>query len=43
LGRTTICTCAKWTGSAGAAVDFGAVVLVACRLLLWVFNRIAAG
>jgi MFS family permease len=34
--------CAKWTGSAGAAFDFGAVVLVACPLLLWVFNRIAA-
>jgi MFS family permease len=34
--------CAKWTGSAGAAFDFGAVVLVACPPLLWVFNRIAA-
>jgi len=32
---------AKWTGSAGAALDFGAVVLVACPLLLWLFNRIA--
>jgi hypothetical protein len=26
--------CAKWTGSASAAFDFGAVVLVACPLLL---------
>jgi predicted MFS family arabinose efflux permease len=33
--------CAKWTGSAGAAFDFGAVVVVACPLLLWVFNRTA--
>ncbi|HYZ39116.1 MAG TPA: MFS transporter [Stellaceae bacterium] len=33
---------AKWTGSAGAAFDFGAAVLVACPLLLWLFNRIAA-
>lgn len=33
---------AKWTGSAGAALDFGAAVLVACPLLLWLFNRIAA-
>jgi len=32
--------CAKWTGSASAAFDFGALVLVACPLLLWVFNRI---
>ena len=34
--------CAKWAGSASAAFDFGAVVLVACPLLLWMFNRIAA-
>ncbi|MFY9952421.1 CynX/NimT family MFS transporter, partial [Bradyrhizobium sp.] len=34
--------CAKWAGSASAAFDFGAVVLVTCPLLLWVFNRIAA-
>ena len=34
--------CTKWTGSASAAFDFGAVVLVACPLLLFVFNRIAA-
>jgi MFS family permease len=34
--------CAKWTGSASAAFDFGAAAIVACPLLLWVFNRIAA-
>ena len=32
---------AKWTGSAAAAFDFGAAVLVACPLLLVVFNAIA--
>jgi MFS family permease len=31
---------AKWTGSASAAFDFGAAVLVMCPLLLWMFNRI---
>jgi len=33
---------AKWTGSAAAAFDVGAVVLLVCPLLLWCFNRIAA-
>lgn len=33
--------CAKWAGSAAAAFDFGAVVLLACPLILWGFNRIA--
>ena len=33
---------AKWTGSAAAAFDFGAVALLACPVLLWGFNRIAA-
>jgi MFS family permease len=42
LGPVVGGACAKWTGSAGAAFDFGAVVLVACPLLLWLFNRIAA-
>jgi MFS family permease len=32
---------AKWTGSAAAALDFGAALLVACPVLLWVFNRIS--
>ena len=33
---------AKWSGSAAAAFDVGAAMLVVCPLLLWVFNRIAA-
>jgi MFS family permease len=33
---------AKSTGSAAAAFDLGAVMLVMCPPLLWVFNRIAA-
>jgi MFS family permease len=33
---------AKSAGGAGAAFDFGAAVPVACPLLLWLFNRIAA-
>ena len=32
---------AKWTGSAAAAFDFGAAVLMVCPLLLVVFNAIA--
>jgi MFS family permease len=32
---------AKWTGSAGAAFDFGAAVLLLCPPLLWLFNRVA--
>ena len=42
LGPAIGGACAKWTGSAGAAFDFGAAVLVACPLLLLLFNRIAA-
>ena len=42
LGPIAGGACAKWGGSAAAAFDFGAVVLVACPLLLWVFNRIAS-
>jgi predicted MFS family arabinose efflux permease len=33
---------AKWTGTAATAFDFGAAMILACPLLLWVFNRIAA-
>ena len=33
---------AKWTGSAAAAFDFGALVLLACPVVLLLFNRIAA-
>jgi len=41
LGPVIGGACAKWADSAGAAVDFGAVVLLVCPLLLWGFNRIA--
>jgi hypothetical protein len=34
--------CAKWAGSAAAAFDFGAAMILACPLLLWGFNRITA-
>jgi MFS family permease len=33
---------AKWSGSAAAAFDVGAAMLVICPPLLWMFNRIAA-
>jgi MFS family permease len=41
LGPVIAGAAAKWTGSAGAALDFGATVLVACPLLLLAFNRAA--
>ena len=34
---------AKWTGSAAAAFDFGAAMILVCPVLLWGFNRIATG
>jgi len=34
---------AKWAGSAAAAFDFGAAMILLCPVLLWGFNRIAAG
>ncbi len=34
---------AKWSGSAGAAFDFGAAMILVCPVLLWGFNRIVAG
>jgi hypothetical protein len=42
LGPVVGGACAKWTGSATAAFDFGAAMLLACPILLWGFNRIAA-
>jgi MFS family permease len=42
LGPIVGGACAKWAGTAAAAFDFGAVALLACPLLLWAFNRIAA-
>jgi MFS family permease len=34
---------AKWTGSAAAAFDFGAAMILLCPVVLWGFYRIAAG
>jgi hypothetical protein len=42
LGPIAGGACAKWTGSAAAAFDFGAAVLLTCPILLWGFNRIPA-
>jgi MFS family permease len=42
LGPVVGGACAKWTGSAAAAFDFGAVAILACPLLLWGFDRIPA-
>ena len=42
LGPVIGGACAKWTGSAAAALDFGVAALLACPLLLWTFNRIGA-
>jgi len=42
LGPVVAGACAKWTGSAAAAFDFGAAVLLLCPLVLWGFNRIPA-
>jgi MFS family permease len=42
LGPVVAGGCAKWTGSAAAALDFGAVALLACPLLLLGFNRFPA-
>ena len=42
LGPVVAGTCAKWTGSAAAALDFGAVALLACPLFLLGFNRFPA-
>src|SRR6267142_1950178 len=40
LGPVVAGACAKWTGSAAAAFDFGAALLLVCPLILWGFNRI---
>ena len=42
LGPVVAGACAKWAGSAAAAFDFGAAVILACPILLWGFNRIPA-
>jgi hypothetical protein len=40
LGPIVAGALAKWAGSATAAFDFGAAVIVACPVLLWGFNRV---
>ena len=42
LGPVIGGACAKWAGSAAAAFDFGAAMILLCPVLLWVFNRIPA-
>jgi MFS family permease len=42
LGPAGAGACAKWAGSATAAFDFGAAMVLACPVLLWGFNRILA-
>jgi MFS family permease len=42
LGPAVGGACAKWAGSAAAAFDFGAAVILACPVLLWGFNRFPA-
>jgi MFS family permease len=42
LGPVVGGACAKWAGSAAAAFDFGATMILACPLLLWGFDRIPA-
>lgn len=41
LGPPIAGAASKWSGSAVAAFDFGALVLLACPPLLWLFDRIA--
>ena len=41
LGPVVGGACAKWAGSAAAAFDFGAAMVLACPVLLWRFNRIS--
>lgn len=43
LGPVIGGACAKWAGSAGAAFDFGAAMILLCPVLLWGFYRIAVG
>ncbi len=42
LGPAVGGACAKWAGSAAAAFDFGAAMVLACPVILWAFNRIPA-
>lgn len=42
LGPLIAGAAAKWTGNTASAFDFGALAVLACPLLLWTFNAIAA-
>jgi MFS family permease len=42
LGPAIGGACAKWAGTAGAALDFGAAMVLSCPIILWCFNRIPA-
>jgi MFS family permease len=42
LGPALGGACAKWAGSATAALDFGAAMILMCPIFLWGFNRIPA-
>jgi MFS family permease len=42
LGPVIGGACATWTGSAAAALDFGAAMVLACPVILWGFDRISA-
>jgi predicted MFS family arabinose efflux permease len=40
LGPAVGGACAKWSGGAAGAFDFGAAMVLACPVLLWGFKRI---
>jgi MFS family permease len=40
LGPVVGGACAKWAGTAAAAFDFGAAMILLCPLILWTFKRI---
>jgi predicted MFS family arabinose efflux permease len=42
LGTAVAGAIAGWAGSASAAIDFGAAMVLACPLLVWLFNRISS-
>ena len=43
LGPTLGGKYATWAGSAGAAFDLGAAVLLICPVILWMFQRFQSG
>jgi MFS family permease len=42
LGPAVGGACAAWAGTAGAALEFGAAMVLACPVILWCFHRIPA-